>query len=675
MKMMKFRVLLLVLICVTCNISVYAASCPTTPETGSDDYKCEFRSECTVKMGYKDADGFDDRMSGFAPIPGLWNKLTCYRGWKVWETDYKRQDMSGPWFSNQNILDLADLHYHIGHGGWHRDKCYNKWLTALIFSNTNKDDKYLDPSDARNAWGDKDLEWIGSRACKMLNDASRWYWARTMNGVHLICGFKTSSYEDNNFGFIWADRMCGFLFSLYPYGFISIPQKSVTQAWFTAADKTQPGGWFSKRVVARVLAETKGCFNEKIGDLCCKTSGDHSPDRLKWCLTHPVRKGTSQTKGYVPYMKTYEVDSRTVDAAYVAGIADNLGFFPGQDETNVIGVDKEFYMVYSDGLTTNVLSVCKNTGLFCYQDISKLYIAQETAPSLPSEYSAISLAGSYLSSNGLLPSDATTATVTSDLQEKLDIDAEIVEESFDVSRQVCFERQIEAETGKLAIVTGPGARLSVTYGYGDTSDPVGVMGGWRDIVETGTVEVRPEVDAWNDFVDYGQQVNIAQPYAYYDEVQRISSTLGYYEHGGFTTQIELIPVWIFEVDFKKDGEIITTDDVYIPANTLYCDPVVQIDSPADVTVFGPDEVISFQGSVVKYGTSPFTYEWYSDSDGLIGTGASFSKQLSVAKRDETIIPHTISLVVTDDDGRTNEDSISITVGITAVDQLNWQLYE
>jgi len=90
---------------------------------------------------------------------------------------------------NNKYIDASDIHYHVGHGGDRKDGRYGKTLRAVIFESSA-----LVPGEAIRIWGNDDLEWIGFRCCQLLRDDSRSYWANTMQGVHLLCGFKTNSH-------------------------------------------------------------------------------------------------------------------------------------------------------------------------------------------------------------------------------------------------------------------------------------------------------------------------------------------------------------------------------------------------------------------------------------------------------------------------------------------------
>lgn len=90
-------------------------------------------------------------------------------------------------------------------------------------------------------------------------------------------------------------------------------------------------------------------------------------------------------------------------------------------------------------------------------------------------------------------------------------------------------------------------------------------------------------------------------------------------------------------------------------------PLVSISTPSDNSSFDSATAISFAGSAsdAEDGDITSNLSWTSNIDGSIGTGGSFSYTLT----DGT---HTITAQVTDAGGKTNGDSITVTVGTPPV---------
>jgi hypothetical protein len=90
-------------------------------------------------------------------------------------------------------------------------------------------------------------------------------------------------------------------------------------------------------------------------------------------------------------------------------------------------------------------------------------------------------------------------------------------------------------------------------------------------------------------------------------------------------------------------------------------PTVTIESPANGASFNSGELISFAGAAsdLEDGGLTASLVWTSSINGEIGTGGSFSANLSDGN-------HTITAEATDSDGATGSRSISITVGTPTV---------
>ncbi|MHC4546946.1 MAG: DUF6345 domain-containing protein [Planctomycetota bacterium] len=258
---------------------------------------------CSVPHSHPDARGFYDTIKSFPNWTGYYysEDLNCR------EIQYKRMFLGG---QDDAWIDSSDIHYHVGHGATRWDEYHGKDLTAIIF----EDGSSLVPSEARGAWGEEDLEWIAFRNCQLLNDASVDYWAKTMNRLRLILGFKTNSYTHNNFGKIWAQNM-----RRKTSGQLSTPGQTLTQAWCNTADATQPCGTTVRILVEEHLNSLDHLWSQG------HTYQDPFPDPWKLQWDHTVPFPPYLDVNGLTTMKVYEVVPRDVNEAYVRQIGAAFG--------------------------------------------------------------------------------------------------------------------------------------------------------------------------------------------------------------------------------------------------------------------------------------------------------------------------------------------------------------
>ncbi|MHA1125323.1 MAG: DUF6345 domain-containing protein [Candidatus Heimdallarchaeota archaeon] len=106
--------------------------------------------------------------------------------------------------------------------------------------------------------------------------------------------------------------------------------------------------------------------------------------------------------------------------------------------------------------------------------------------------------------------------------------------------------------------------------------------------------------------------------------------------------------------------------VYFLSATPF-NPKATITSPSNGKAFPVGDSIEFKSNITG-GNGPYTYQWESDIDGIIGTGESFSiDSLTVVTKDNIAGYHTIFLIITDANGLTASDAITVEIiGNTAL---------
>lgn len=164
----------------------------------------------------KNIEGFYNWMGGI----GGYSKEFNWGEYSAWEEDFKDEAFGG---TDSEWVDAVDFVYYQDHGG----------PDGVTFRGNN-DDKSLLFRECR--WGDGDLDTIAIDACSPLawenktghNVFERW--AATMQGIHMVCGFGTTSHNV---------QTRGVKFGLYMTGFGTSPALTIKDAWFRACAETE----------------------------------------------------------------------------------------------------------------------------------------------------------------------------------------------------------------------------------------------------------------------------------------------------------------------------------------------------------------------------------------------------------------------------------------------------
>ena len=626
-------------------------------------WKVSAAGGCRRPDSHPDAYGF---FREIIRIPG-WRANYYRRYLGVQESQYKRWQKGG---QEHRWIDRSDIHYHVSHGGTRWDWTYWRFLKAVVFENGDS----LVPGEAYMSWGDQNLEWIGFRCCQLLNDASWRYWARSMNRLHLILGFKTNSYKHNSFGSIWARYMRARRKLVWPGVIRVIPGRTITQAWFIATDLTQP----KKRVTARVVAEDWRCYRDHLWGQGFVSVPDPTPDSRRYRWDHRSGSPDFLFVNDLEYLRIYEVVPRDVDEAYVTGIGEAFTFDPCD---GVIDLEDSYVMVRGHDANDpedpngHILEVFKNSGMFYYHNVGRLWQFDENTTEFYSNPNSIAEAR-LMSYPQIDPCDKGSGDVDYEYVYGEDAnDPCYVPGPGDIYPQsscVVYAREVEAGGGPhpyaTVSVAGPGARMKV---YVDEDGQIiGAMGNWRQIQQTGFVQVQDATLALAHLNTYKDKISVAPIIAElkYDSVSAdpCAATLAYYEYSALDIQSRLIPVWIFDAEYFKDTNSIAQAYAYVPVATTFYPPITQITSPGDACSVSEGSTIQFECSDPCFGTSPYTYEWASDADGMLSTQSNFdSNALSVSCLGEgqecEVAPHTISLTVTDAHGLQSVEEIQLTI--------------
>ena len=576
-----------------------------------------------------------------------------YGNQSAWEKDWKRSALGG---TENNYVDDVDIAYYCDHGS-----------TGSVSFPWDHSDTSLVPNDCYQSWGDKDAEWLAFGTCLTLKTHQGW--ANCMNGLHLILGYKTVSYDADE-GKEWAKQMLGWKF----LGIWFRAPKTVTQAWFTMCDKTQPSS-----VIAAVIAEDSRHYGDKLHGRGGPAYGD-VVNNTYYYLTHSCHKPApiKVSTALLAELPVYEVVPRTVDEGYAQNIAETLNM------SGTLQSDGEVFAITdASGGVTRTVEIDMASGGYIYQNVSELWVppAPGEPLSLPGPEEAQAMAEGFFLANQTLPGaqyrtdgqsfTETVGEVVKESTQSLKAGTILREQGLDV--MVSYGRQIGTGSALASEVSvaGPGASTKVYIGQSGDSPlaaeqlPIGLQGGSRDVQNTGKGTAVQDADkAWADFLEDPGLAVVAVPLEA-DEIIRypISDTLAYYEQPHGVSQQELIPVWVFHADFMKEGQLLAPDViVYVPASPDYYPPTVVIDEPASGTVVRAGEELTFSASA-SGPYQPFTYEWTSSHDGILGTDPSVTAGLRAYLHpgQSGLSIHSIAVSVTNANGQSRVVRITVDV--------------
>ncbi len=632
----------------------------------------------------------DDRSHWDESCDGLYNQLLDngwtgrfrYTDWSAWEQDFKDEPRAGGG-TEDSIADTADIAMVCTHGSGTWDAFWGKNLSSVYFGST-VDDHHLSPGDAYRAYGDQDLEWLAFDSCSVLSELpagdayfNRGYWAASMNGLHLLLGFKNTMYVvDPADGPQWAHYMLGHKFLWW---WIHSP-RTVKQSWFDAVDDVQPGG-----VCARVLAQENDNFNDYLHDMGY-VSPDYGVDGdyFYWdhCSCTPKPAAITNVD-QIETLPIVEVVNRTIDIAYVLEIAQAFPQLGTRTAEDVYSDDEYYYLVDNKDKPAYALQVDRTTGGYKFENLSKLGVAPVDPPTLLSAPEALAAGNKFFAETGqALPAAGYRNVATTPITENIvqvtggmpggsSLQAAPTQTEAPVLVALSWGRKetlnvgiqrasgVEPAATEISFV-GAGARTKMYLG--DMGETLGVQGGSRDIkITTTQVTVMDAATVWDRYLQV-PTLQLAQvPYDPKTLVQK-GHTLGEFEQSHLQSQKHMIPAWVFTVNLASPLEPLPEDFlVYLPAAAEYIRPQVKITSPAGGVMVKRGQPITFEGAVEQYGMEPFTYEWSSSQDGVLGAGAKITAPLSASVKSGETMKHVISLKVTDANGQTGIATVEVTV--------------
>jgi hypothetical protein len=550
---------------------------------------------------------------------GYTKNFDCGDDW-AWEEDFKRTD--GSWGgTNTNWIDDVDVCVFTGHSTTRNSE------KRLWFGDDDHDDDNLDPNpEARDAWGDSDLEWICLTSCELFADSDdRDDYAETMDGLRLILGWETtaSAGAASLPSGIWADKM-----TKDDPGDQAEP---VAKAWALAVeehDNTKTVG---------VIGENDNCFDDYLwGQGTTRTSDPTDDTTYTYRDTDDLttRRGSrnkadeteaktainvidlgngitlnmdeipdfgANSRSRSGSMPNYRVIRPQVTDDYVWGHGTNLGL-SSQTEVGDSGTN---HLLMVDG--DLVLRVPLATGSLVYYDNSQYYEILETQPNLPTTEDAINYADAFLMSNGYWRTGIQYERILLDTTYHINEETSEILDYIDNYYIVIYNRMI-GDTP----VEGPGSFMKVYVG-GD-GDILAFFQTWREVEEQGMIEIISVDQALINFQERGPlaTLNGIPPN---DGIIINDIELGYHARNLYTKQYYLQPIYIFHSELEIDGDFIPYN-IYIPADGN--PPTAIIISPVEGSSYTTEDTVIFQCDITG-GTAPYLCEWSSDVDGILGT--------------------------------------------------------
>ncbi len=594
----------------TCGrMGAWPEGCGSQDDDDSFDYGVEWVDN------YKGTE--DDRGDAGETEAGSMESGLNAQGWsKGFNNGDTNADESHWTDHNNDYVDDVDLVFFSGHGTSSFDWHYQKTMHGPSFREST-----LLPGEAVGIWGNDDAEWFAFSCCELLCKGGG-YWSKTLDGGHLVLGYKTNCSRA-------YDRMAEWLKHMLSNG-PADPAKRVAWSWFKTCDITQPDNY-----QARIVGETY----QMSWDYLWGQGGGVQPDpandnyytrwdHLKGDTTYTVSE-MARSHRFRTDMPYYDVTPTTIDTADVEELGALLGI--GGDVEHY--GDGNFYMAGSGKYL-----VMSETAGIDYGYPALQWVPWEQAPYLPSLGEAEAYADGFLGDNGLLPGDALQGPTVfhSDHQLEIDKTTEMVLDSFATDIAVRHKRQINGYP-----VVGPGSSCLTYVSEGGTIG--GHMQVWRSLGSSHSISIMDSAEVMDLFEQHGHKVALGG-LPYHTAYDITEMDLAYYEEGFGVDQEHIFPVYTLIVDFHVDSvQFEHPDIVFIPAAEMFLPLVSEILNPLNDAFFVAGESVAFLGGGL-YGTAPYTYGWESDQDGDMGSDSSFTtSSLSTGE-------HAVTLTVTDSGG-------------------------
>lgn len=317
------------------------------------------------------------------------------------------------------------------------------------------------------------------------------------------------------------------------------------------------------------------------------------------------------------------------------------------------GLDGTGSYTMTDGV--DELMINRFSGSVMYVNREKAYEYTGPPGNLPTDAQAVQIAESFMNINGIQRPGAVNDSVTQMVAQETEEGSRTRISTTAFQKRVNYRRTINVG-GQPYPVVGPGGKITVMLG--ESGQVVLFVKVWRETYPQSNVPLYPVQAAIQNFHNMTSLALVGGseiPQCKRIEIDNVS--VGYYEADFVTNQAVIFPVYILDLTVEDDNSS-WKQQVYMSAVSPLL--MADITSPAADTQIDYGQQIALSGSA-SGGISPYAYEWYSDVDGLLGTGASINAWLTGSQKEGQAQQHTISLRVTDNMGLIAEDTVRVTV--------------
>ena len=654
---------------------------------------------------------------GTTDMAPLWNTITALPDWcpnmshwchwwqglAAWDGDFTCAAAGG--FENTHSWPAWPLYtgmdYHdLSVVALHGSPC------NIFFPNPNHIDGVLTaPGDVAGCWGDGDAEWFCALSCSPY---ACWFcppfppgqncalqWATAFNGLHMQCGFTTTAYATG--GAFLGD----FANNMISTG-LADPALPIGLSWWLAKIRFQPAG-----TCCIVLVDSWLALLDHLWGQGWVSPDPSPPGGIVWGFCDPpVGEGTSGQRGRLSSLDWKRGESvsqsmsgpssMTLPARSSTGMpvktTEQLYTMDLRDEMTVylldpLDVDSGFVLDLTQDLCVNYGTLCSpaigqdtdgnwwatedefalwcnpEQGIIQLVNVDEFIAKKDSAPALPDTSSAGSASQTLLSDLGLSLSGSYATGYFYNAQVAYDVDLMQINEdsSFNLSINADFYRIVGGFP-----VFGPGGYVTVTWGEGLELLHF-TRGGWQDLVSPSVEPIISVSEAIDLLTTQGEDATIGGIPPICDTLLIDATEQAYYNtNGEYETDI-LEPIYHFSCLAVSEYDTVPCD-IFVPARASLLRG--GISQPLDHSTFDFGDTVTFVG-YASGGTPPYTYEWYSDIDGYLGSGSTFmTDDLTPVYKDTVLVGHTITLKVTDYEDNTASVTMSLYIvappGITVI---------